>query len=52
MHIYIVTQFIYILFHILFPYGLSQNIEYRSLCYMVGPYCLFILYVLITVFIY
>ena len=29
---------IYILFH----YGLSQDIEYRSLCFMVGPCCLYI----------
>ena len=27
---------IYILFHILFHYGLSQDIEYSSLCYTVG----------------
>ena len=27
----------YILFHILFHYGLSQNIEYSSLCYTVRP---------------
>ena len=25
-------------FHILFHYGLSQDIEYSSLCYTVGPY--------------
>ena len=34
---------IYILFHILSHYGVSQNIEYSSLCYTVGPCCLFIL---------
>ena len=34
-----------ILFHILFHYGLSQNIEYISLCYTVGPCCLSILYI-------
>ena len=28
---------------ILFHYGLSQDIEYSSLCYMVGPCCLSIL---------
>ena len=28
-------MYIYILFHILFYYGLSQNIEYSSLCYIV-----------------
>ena len=31
---------IYILFHILFHYGLSQDIDYSSLCYTVGPCCL------------
>ena len=28
---------IYIIFHILFHYGLSQDIEYSSLCSTVGP---------------
>ena len=36
---------IYILSHILFHYGLSQDIEYSSLCYTVGPCCLSILYI-------
>ena len=27
----------HILFHILFHYGLSQDIDYSSLCYTVGP---------------
>ena len=31
---------IYILFHILFHYGLSQDIGYSSLCYTVGSCCL------------
>ena len=31
---------IYIFFHVLFHYGLSQDIEYSSLCYTEGPYCL------------
>ena len=36
---------IYILFlSILFHYGLSEDIEYSSLCYIVEPYCLSILY--------
>ena len=35
----------YILFHILFHYGLSQDMEYSSLCYTVGPCCLSILYI-------
>ena len=29
---------IYILFHILFDYGLTQDIKYSSLCYTVGLY--------------
>ena len=33
-----VTEHIYILFQILFPYGLLQNIKYGSLCYTVGPF--------------
>ena len=36
---------IYILFHIIFHYGLSQDIEYSFLCYTVGPCCLSILYI-------
>ena len=37
---------VYILFkNILFHYGLSQDIEYSSLCYTVEPYCLYILYI-------
>ena len=39
--------YIYILSHILFHYDLSQDIEYSSLCYTVGPYCLSILYILV-----
>ena len=35
---------LYILFNILFYYGLSQNIEYSSLYYTVAPCCLSILY--------
>ena len=35
---------ILILFWILFSYMLSRNIELRSLCYTVGPCCLFILH--------
>ena len=38
---------IYTLFHILFHYGLLQDIEYCSLCYIVGPYCLSILYIVV-----
>ena len=32
--------YIYILFHIIFLYGLSQDIDYSSLCCVIGPYCL------------
>ena len=39
IHIYI-----YVLFYILFHYGLSQNTEYRSLSYRAGPCYLPILY--------
>ena len=35
---------IYILFHIIFHYGLFQDIEYSSLCYTVEP-CFSILYI-------
>ena len=38
--------FPYILFQILFPYRLLQNIEYSSLCYTVGPGWLYILYII------
>jgi hypothetical protein len=38
----------YILFHVLFHHGLSQGIEYISLCYTVGP-CLSILYIIICI---
>ena len=34
----------YIFFHTLFHYGLSQDIEYSSLCCTLGPYCLSILW--------
>ena len=39
------TFFFYIIFH----YGLSQDIEYSSLCYLVGPCCLSILYVILCI---
>ena len=32
---------IYFLFQILFHYKLLQDTEYSSLCYTIGPYCLF-----------
>ena len=41
IHLHVHTHtYIYILFHILFYYGLLQDIEYGSLCYTIGPYCL------------
>ena len=42
-----VCMCVYVLFQIFFPYKLLQNIEYNSLCYTVGPYCLFILYIVV-----
>ena len=33
----------HILFHVLFLYGLSQDIEYGSLCVTIGPCCLSII---------
>ena len=36
-------------FHILFHYGLSQDIEYSSLCYTAGPCCLSILYIIVCI---
>jgi len=35
-----------IIFHILFHYNFSQDIEYSSLCYTVGPWCLSIIYII------
>ena len=40
---------IFILFQILYPYRLLQNIEYSSLCYTVGPCALSILYIIVCV---
>ena len=39
----------YNFFHILFLDGLSQDIEYSSLCYTVGPCCLSIFYIVVCV---
>ena len=46
-YIYIYTH-THILFHILFHYGLSQHIEYSSLCHTVGP-CLSLLYIIVGI---
>ena len=40
--------YIYILFYILFHYGLLQDIEYNSLCSTVGP-CLSILCIVVCI---
>ena len=40
---------IYILFQILSHYGLSQDIEYSSLCYTVRPYWLSVLYIVVCI---
>ena len=47
MHTHTHTH-ISILSHILFHYGSSQDIEYRSLCYTVGP-CLSILFIIVCI---
>ena len=44
IHMYILSH--YDLFHILFHYDLSEDIEFSSLCYTIGPCCLFILYII------
>ena len=36
----VIHMYVCILFHILFHYVLSQDIEYSSLCYTVGTCCL------------
>ena len=42
-------SYIYILFHILFHYGLSQDIEYSCLCCTVGPCFFSILYIIVCI---
>ena len=42
IHICRYVMYIYILFHILFHYGFSRDIDYSSLCCTVGPCCLWI----------
>ena len=41
--------YIHILFHILFHYGLLQDIEYSSLCYTVGPCWLSLLNIVVCI---
>ena len=43
VYIYISMYALYILFRILFYYRLLQDIEYRSVCYTGGSYCLSVL---------
>ena len=38
-----------VLFQIIFHYRLLQDIEYSSLSYPVGPYCLSILYIVVGI---
>ena len=47
--IYIYTHTYIYFFFIFFHYGLSQDIEYSSLCRMVGPCCPSILYVRVCI---
>ena len=41
--------YIYMVFHIYFHYGLSQDIEYSSLCSTIGPCCLSTLYIIVCI---
>ena len=49
IQLYIHTHIYIYIFHIIFHYGLSQDIEYSSLCYAVGLCCLSILYIVVYV---
>ena len=42
-------MYIYILFQIFFRYWLLQDIEYSSLCYIAGPCCLSVLYIVVCI---
>ena len=46
---WLIYTYIYIPYHIIFHYILSQDIEYSYLCYAVGPCRLSILYILICI---
>ena len=41
--------YVYVLFQILLHYRLSQDIEYSSMCYIVGSRCLFILHIVVCI---
>ena len=43
------VSYTYVLFHIIFYYGLSQDIEYSSLYYTGRPCCLSILYIIVCI---
>ena len=43
------TLYTYIIFHVLFHYGLPQDTEYGSLCYTVRLCYLSILYIIISI---
>ena len=45
----IIHVYIHIIFHIIFHSGLSQDTEYSSLCYTVGPCCLPILHIIVHI---
>ena len=45
----VVYIYIYSPFHVLFHYGLSEDSKYIFLCYPVGPHCLSILYVMVSI---
>ena len=50
IHTYLLLYMcIHIIFHIHFHYGVSQNIEYGSLCYTVGLCCLSVLYIIVCI---
>ena len=50
MHLYIyVCVYIYTFFHVLFHYGLSRYTEYSSLCCLVRPCYLSILYIIVCI---
>ena len=48
MYIYLLYTYIHVVFPIFFHYGLSQDIEYSSLCYTVGPCCISILHIRVS----
>ena len=47
LHSKVIPLYTYILFNILFYYGLSRDIEYSSLCFIVELCCLSVLYIIV-----